>query len=78
MPDNGIHIAKLRLKVPGATRAEGGRLAEAVALQLSRQLPGAARPQHIDSLHVRLNLPVNSPGDRLAATIASRIAHGLR
>jgi hypothetical protein len=77
MPVDRVHIRELRLQVPGASRAEGRALGEAVAQQLGEALPRAGRSQALGALTLRVTAEIDGPPDVVASRIVAAIVKGL-
>lgn len=68
-----LHIDELTLQIPGLTREEARRLAQAVGELLAERLPPETPPRHLGRLYLRLPLPAATSRDQLAGLIADAI-----
>lgn len=68
-----LHIDQLTLQIPGLSREEARRLADAVGALLAERLPPDAPPRHLGHLYLRLPLPAATSREQLAGLIADAI-----
>jgi hypothetical protein len=78
MSADRVYIHELRLRMPGASPAEGRALGEAVAQQLTEALPHATLARTVGGLTLRVTAEVDSAPDVVATRIVAAIVKGLR
>jgi len=77
MGTDRVRIERLSLRVVGLDRDCARSLGREFLAPLQAQLPERLPSRHLARLKVRVQVPVGTPRERLAALVAERIREGL-
>lgn len=78
MADETVHIAELRLRVPGLSVDAARALGEDVVQRVGEQLPSGLSRQRLGALEIRLTVPPDITRAELVERIAARMIGALK